>query len=90
MRSQMAQMAFVELPDRPGLVGTRMDEILIGFFRDQAEGMRALAMREDNEKRRQLILAIADTYRLLQEQFVELGNIPGATQANPNDETEAH
>jgi hypothetical protein len=61
----------------------KMDEILITFVHGQAEGMRAWALKEDNEKKRLLMLAIADTYSLLHDQLVELGQM----QPRPLDET---
>jgi hypothetical protein len=55
--------------------GAKMDEILIAFVHGQAEGMRDWALKEDNEKRRLLMLAIADTYLLLHDQLVGLGQL---------------
>lgn len=56
-----------------------MDDGLIGFFGDQLEGMCILAMKEDNKKRQQVMPAIANTYCLLHDQFVELGKVPRTT-----------
>jgi hypothetical protein len=60
----------------------QMDEILIKFFHGQAEGMRAWALKEDNEKRRQLMLSIADTYSLLHDQLIELGRAEPGPPSN--------
>ena len=45
------------------------------FYHDQAERMHALAMKEENRKRQQVMFAIAEHYYLLHDQFVELGRL---------------
>ncbi len=54
-----------------------MDEHLInaGLYHDQAERMHALAVKEGNKKRQQVMFAIAEHYYLLHDQFVELGRL---------------
>ncbi|HZQ41343.1 MAG TPA: hypothetical protein VFA87_11130 [Rhizomicrobium sp.] len=55
-----------------------MDELLInaGLYHDQAERMYALAMKEKNRKRQQVMFAIAEHYYLLHDEFMELGRLP--------------
>lgn len=52
-----------------------MDELLshAELYHDQAERMRALAVKEEDLKRRQVMFAIAEHYYLLHDHFVELG-----------------
>jgi hypothetical protein len=54
-----------------------MDEVFINarLYHDQAERMHALAVKEGNRKRQQVMFAIAEHYYLLHDQFVELGRL---------------
>ena len=54
-----------------------MDELLsnAGLYHDQAERVRALAVKEEDSKRRQVLFAIAEHYYLLHDQFEELGRL---------------
>ena len=44
-------------------------------YHDQAERMRALAVKEEDRKRQQVMFAIAEHYYLLHDQFEELGRL---------------
>lgn len=54
-----------------------MDELLNDavLCHDQAERMHALAVKEENRKRQQVMFAIAEHYYLLHDRFVELGSL---------------
>jgi|GraSoiStandDraft_51_1057287.scaffolds.fasta_scaffold4720136_1 hypothetical protein len=55
-----------------------MDELLVNarYYHDQAERMRALAVKEEDRKRRRVMFAIAEHYYLLHDQFEELDRLP--------------
>jgi hypothetical protein len=46
--------------------------IKAGAYHEQAERMRELGLNEKNKKRRETLLAIAEHYYLLHDQYLEL------------------
>jgi len=54
-----------------------MDEVFINarLYHDQAERMHALAVKEGNRKRQQVMFAIAEHYYLLHDRLLELGRM---------------
>ena len=47
-------------------------KIKAGAYHEQAERMRELGLKEENKKKREALLAIAEYYYLLHDQYLEL------------------
>ena len=53
----------------------------IGFYREQAQAVYVLALREKDTNRRRVLLAICEHYYLLHDQLLELARISRPEEA---------
>ena len=54
-------------------------QIKAGVYHEQAERMRELGLKEENKKKREALLAIAEYYYLLHDQYLELWQMHQST-----------
>ena len=53
--------------------------IKAGVYHEQAERVRELGLKEENKKKRETLLAIAEHYYLLHDQYLELWQMHQST-----------